>query len=537
MEVETGTGTELKFLEVEKWIEIFYNGTGGAKKEIQTDKTFRTAYIVYGRPGTGKSYHLAKLAQKYTTVYLNSGCVRNRKDLFEDIEEASSFTFPGQRKLVIVDDFDVITGNDKMLDLKKMFKTFTNKVPIVLICDYDTKKVKEFASVCKFVCILSPTNDDLTKVIVTAFQKKVDNLNKTIECNESNSDNNKNLKLEVPSSKVVQMIVEHSNGDIANAIQIVSQYKCTFTTSVEEDKEAQVLTNVFTKKDTDPSLYEIADTIPNKRISFVQGGLYFDMEKSLIPLLVHENYPDWIEGIKTNPRLKKRKGIAATTVSTSTSTSTSNIQSYFGLTPPPLVDAEVNNIEEPLINAKIEFDSLEIDACADIMSHLSTFDTIENKMYMYQNMYDGISLPLSGLGINGPNSVLLKYREQVNNPSKLKLSSARFTNMISKLASKKARENSILNLYTVYGNMNNDTILLLRNKIYKLIRSKTASGIKLAASLLIVYELDVSVVDSLLRMFVFKDSGQEKSFVFTVKMKTMLTKEYRRQVTENETRD
>ena len=423
---------ERKAEEVKRWIVQFANG-----------KATKSAFAVYGPPGSGKSFQMKQIARGYDTVYLDSSCIE-KKDLFSAIEEAGNYTFPGLTKLVIVDDFDVITGSDKNEKLKRFLKERKNRTPLVLVCDQNTKRLKDYNTVCEFLKFEKVSRED-ARVLAEKLSPYKD-------------------------SQTLEELAEYTQGDIRNLVQMVDQLR--------QPQTIAKLSKVFTKKDQDPSLYEIVNTIPNRKLTYSEAGRYFDLERVLVPFLVHENYTDWIQ--QSTPR-----GSAAPEKS--------------------------------------------IEACSKIMEYLSDFDVIETNVYLHPNFnIEGCTLSLSGLGINGPNKTVLDYKTQVSKgaPKEIRYTPARFTNMISKLASKKARETLVLNLHSRYGQMEKDMILLLRNKIFQLIRGKTSSGIKLAVDILLAYELNPSVVDSLMRMFVFKGSVQEKEFGYTAKMKELLAKEY-----------
>ena len=439
---------ERKGQRVREWIGEFAQG-----------KAIKGALVIYGPPGSGKTYQMKQIAKEYDTVYLDSSSVE-KKDLFECIEEAGNYTFPGLTKLVIVDDFDIITGADKNEKLKRFLKARKNKTPLVLVCDHNTKRVKDYNTVCEFLKFEKVTAED-----AQIFVERV-------------------LSSRLKSAETVQELVEYAEGDFRNLLQMIDRLENGRKGDGEES--VKELTKVFTKKDQDPSLYDIVNTIPNRRLTFSEAGRYFDLERVLVPFLVHENYTDWIQ--QSTP-----KGVT-----------------------------EGNSIQC-------------IETCSEIVNYLSDFDVIETNVYLHPNFnIESCTLSLSGLGINGPNKAVMDYKKKIGKSKEVKYTPARFTNMISKLASKKARETLVLNLHSKYGQMEKDTILLLRNKVFRLIQNKTPSGIKLAVGLLLEYELDPSVVDSLMRMFVFKGSVEEKQFGYTVKMKELLTKEYARQKEERD---
>lgn len=448
------TDAERKAETVKAWIKQFSKTKGEPKA--------KTAFVVYGPSGSGKSYQMKRIAKEYDTVYLDSSCV-DKKTLFAAIEEAGNYTFPGLTKLVIVDDFDVIAGSDKNERLKKFLKARKNKTPLVFVCDQNTKRLKDYNTVCEFLKFEKVSQED-ARILA-------ERLLSTSPLQQQST------------SQTITELAEYTEGDVRNLIQMIDQMKQSRAGANEGVTE---LSRVFTKKDQDPSLYDIVNIIPNRKISFVEGVKYFDLERVLVPFLVHENYCDWIE--QSSPKSSSGGG-----------------------------DLEA------------------LSACSRIMAGLSDFDLIETNVYLNPGFdVESCTLSLSALGINAPNKTVLDYKTKVGTKKEIKYTPARFTNMISKLASKKARETLILNLHTKYGQMEKDVILLLRNKIARLIQNKTSSGIKLAVDTLLIYDLDPLVVDSLMRMFVFKGSAQEKEFGYTAKMKELLTKEYTRQKEETE---
>jgi DNA polymerase III delta prime subunit len=460
-----------------KWIDAFLErGSSSGKCK---DKS---VLLVYGRSGSGKTFQMARIGKMYDTIHLDSSYLKNKKDMMENIQEATNFVFPGMRKIVIVDDVDVITGSDKAMDLKKFIKNKENKTPLILVCDEQTKKAKEYASICEIHHFEEPTDTELACITRSIC---------------SDSDN----KL---TSETVDYIVSQCDRDIRNIVQMLSQINSASSTSGTINS-IKGLASIFTKKDQDPTLYQIVNTVPNQKLSFEKSNVFFQLERSLVPMLIHENYADWIS--ECTPPIKKAKKVIT----------------KIGAT-----------IELPPHFGPVDFSfASQISACASIVKYISDYDIIERNTFMHYSESSDISL--AGMGVSGPNHEIAKYKSEIKGGGReVKHSDARFTRLISNLATKKARETSLHTLYSVFGKMEDDVILLLRNKIYKLIKDKTASGIKFAALLLLDYNLDVSVVDSLLRMFVFKGLGYEKMFVYTAKMKSMLVKEYERLKEERE---
>jgi len=133
----------------------------------------------------------------------------------------------------------------------------------------------------------------------------------------------------------------------------------------------------------------------------------------------------------------------------------------------------------------------------------------EWNLYEYQGLYSGCTV------FNIKNTPKVKPR--IN-----------FTSILSKMSTKSIRCKNVRNLKTL-ANLNNiildnETIILLRNKLYSLLTDSDniIAKVKEAAELMKVYNIDPSVIDSLFRTFVFDVQNKKIS----QRVKNLLSRDF-----------
>ena len=153
------------------------------KEKIDINRGF----YIYGNSGVGKTKFIVNLLNKldYKIIKYDAGDIRN-KNVIENISKnnmtdksvVSMFNYEPKKIAIIMDEIDGMNNGDKgginalikLLRAKKTKKQKledTTSIPIICISDYhNDKKIRELIKVCKNYELLTPTTDQIVKLLV-----------------------------------------------------------------------------------------------------------------------------------------------------------------------------------------------------------------------------------------------------------------------------------------------------------------------------------------------------------------------------------
>jgi hypothetical protein len=186
----------------------------------------------------------------------------------------------GKSNVLVVNDIDVSNDNGFIGALCKCVKE--TKIPIILTCnDRYEPKIKQLATLCCDIKFFKPTSSEICKYITEIVKKEL-NIN----------------RLTTHQNQLIQTATETSEGDVRNAIMSTEFYLITVPPPSKSSQSQNQ--NQKVKKDTNKTnLFEITTDFMSQLTDFVEKVDLFNMEKDLMPLMVHENYPLNIMKTKT----------------------------------------------------------------------------------------------------------------------------------------------------------------------------------------------------------------------------------------------
>lgn len=263
----------------------------------QGDTSIKQAILLTGCPGTSKTSvaHAILNEFKYDVIEYNASDVRNKKMVEEHLERLIN-TDPVDQRFrdnfrpigIIMDEVDGMSSGDKggMTQLINLINQ-TNKLdcvknnikrkipPIICICNigYD-KTINELKKHCLQVKFNKPTIDELCQVITIVITKE-------------------GIQITDLAKK---LIAERAQGDFRR-LMILLQNLTINKKQIDTDDIYD--NNIIVSKNIDLNVYEITRLIfENNTTQDILN--YYDTDKNLLPMMVHENYISEIDCQSTN---------------------------------------------------------------------------------------------------------------------------------------------------------------------------------------------------------------------------------------------
>jgi DNA polymerase III delta prime subunit len=167
-----------------KKIKIILDGFQDNKSDI----TLKRGIYIYGNPGSGKTEFIVNLLQQenYDIIKYDAGDIRNKsiidtitKHNMSDKNIMSMFEKKVKKIVIVMDEIDAMNNGDKsginsLIKLIRPKKTKKQKVeevsfnPIICIGNYQiNKKIKELMKVCHTFELKTPSNEQISSLLVS----------------------------------------------------------------------------------------------------------------------------------------------------------------------------------------------------------------------------------------------------------------------------------------------------------------------------------------------------------------------------------
>lgn len=236
--------------------------------------------LVSGNHGVGKTTKVKNLLleQNYHIHYFNTANFNKKgiiKDHFLKIIQSSNIWVMmknPKKSIIVIDELEGISLNDRgsmteIIDLIKISDKQTNPIPIICIGnDAYFKKQKDLAKWCSQIYIPPPTNQELCE-----FLKQL--------C--------KQCDMKISKQTAINLIQE-SQKDY-NRLQNLFNYMCLDRKSLKIT-DLKKIVNSTDQKRININLYEATEKLLYQNISFKETLDWFREEKTLLPMMIHQNY-------------------------------------------------------------------------------------------------------------------------------------------------------------------------------------------------------------------------------------------------------
>ena len=250
------------------------------------DKHANNAIIISGSHGIGKTLAIELLLKKYNYIskIIYPDELKNfRNDTeFDDYYNYDNSVFTkfkmksknnsnDNKKIAIV--FDEIESISLSSEKKYVFNIFKTNAkmksfPLIFISNTNhSKLLNDLKKYCMEIKFYSPSSYDLGK-----FIQKI--------CKEE--------KIEVKDYNALEKIIQFSQYDVRRLINLLQEYSYNY--KILNVKDIDTFIEKSISKDTSIGLFEASLELLNNENNFEQIYKLYEIDKVLIPLMVHENY-------------------------------------------------------------------------------------------------------------------------------------------------------------------------------------------------------------------------------------------------------
>lgn len=268
-------GNENNIKIIKNWIKNFKKG----------NITHRSLFL-YGAPGIGKTTiaHIILKKYGYEIIEFNASDVRSQKAVREKLGKNLntvniSLTKKNKIKPIgfIMDEVDGMSSGDRggVSELVKIICREKKKnnvkiiTPVICICNNNTeKKLLELRKNSLEIKFNKPNNKDLKKVAKKIIQEEKIKIND--DC--------------------IKMIIEYSQSDFRRLTYILEDLNNYYGKNIITKKNINDYYNLFSKKNIDINLFDSTKKILNNYESLETNLNFYKMEKSLLAMMIHENY-------------------------------------------------------------------------------------------------------------------------------------------------------------------------------------------------------------------------------------------------------
>ncbi len=393
------------------------------------DKHNNNAIIISGSHGIGKTLAVELLLKKYNytskVIYPDElKNFRNGNDtefndyynydnsVFSKFKMKSKENSLENKKIAIV--FDEIESISLSSEKKYVFNIFktnakSKSFPLIFISKTNhSKLLNDLKKYCTEIKFYSPSSYDLTK-----FIQKI--------CKEEH--------IEVKDYSSLEKIIQFSQYDVRRLVNILQEYSYNYKSLNNDDVDKFIEKSI--DKDTSVGLFEASLELLNNENNFDKIYKLYEIDKVLIPLMVHENYYKKIISSKNK-----------------------------------------NSFEE------------QVQQMVDISESISIGDTIETSIYTDQNWY---LQDIHGFYTCYNTSYMSSKMNRKITPSEIK-----FSTDLNKTSLKNINKKNIINLEKIIGKRTIEEILLLCRLSNHMISTKQTQYI---LDILKIYKDDFDIKD------------------------------------------
>jgi replication factor C subunit 1 len=252
-------------------------------EENKNNLLFKKGIYVYGNPGAGKTTFVTNILKEmgYDIIHYDAGDIRNKaiidnitKHNMSDKNIMSLLNKQVKKIVIIMDEIDGMNNGDKggintLIKLIRPKKTKKQKMeeitmnPIICIGNYHVdKKIKELMKVCNTVELKTPTNSQISDIILHKFP-------------------------EMPK-EMEKKIIEFVQGDLRKLTNILNIYKKN-----KELLNNYMNTNIFQMKTYNEDTKKIMQKLLFKSYPFEEHNIIMnETDRTIVGLLWHENIID-----------------------------------------------------------------------------------------------------------------------------------------------------------------------------------------------------------------------------------------------------
>lgn len=236
--------------------------------------------IISGHHGVGKSILIELILKKfnYEGFIINQNDIKEYRnnDLLKDIfqiknfENTNNFIFR-KRKALIFDGAESITLSSEKKYIMDIFKenNKAKKVPLIFITNlHHNKTINDIKKQALYIELEFPHNKEIMSML--GYICKQENI--------------------LIKKSAIEILIEYCMKDMRKLVYLLEEIKNNFDTTIDS-KMINDFLNSSKKKNKDISLFDATRMIINEDLEFTDINKLYEIEKVLLPLMIHENYP------------------------------------------------------------------------------------------------------------------------------------------------------------------------------------------------------------------------------------------------------
>jgi replication factor C subunit 1 len=285
---------------IKKWVSDFKSNKKGVQR----------ALFIYGPPGIGKTTiaHLILEYYNYEIIEFNASDVRSQKAVRDNLLKSlntmnvSLMKDNCKRNIgIIMDEVDGMSSGDRggvqelvsIINPNKgkkqkndIIEKFVN--PIICICNSNTeKKLADLKKICLEINFCKPTNNDLLGI-----SKKIIK--------------NENINFD---DDALQLLINYSQNDVRRLTFLLQDVFSSVKKEIITSEDIENIYNSFAKKNLDIGLFDAANKLLNNYKSLEETLVLYEADKSLMAMMIHENFISIIQKNRKNNNQSKLKNI------------------------------------------------------------------------------------------------------------------------------------------------------------------------------------------------------------------------------------
>ncbi len=250
------------------------------------DKLKSMSMIVSGNHGIGKSLTLKYILEENNylvkiiypneiKLYRNDGDFKDFFNYKNSIKNKIKFSSHNEKKklALIFDETESITLTSEKKFITEIFKMNNKKklFPLIFISNNQhSKLLNDLKKNCLEVRFIPPANFELKNLI----------------CRVLNQEN-----IKVSNNKVIDLLIEFSQSDIRKLINILQELNYHFNNKIISEDDYYKYIKLSKQKYNELGLFETTLELINNNKTYEEINQFYENEKVLLPLMIHENYP------------------------------------------------------------------------------------------------------------------------------------------------------------------------------------------------------------------------------------------------------
>ena len=210
-----------------------------------------------------------------TTKEKNTTRQSKRKLKGNDQKNTKNQQKVNKKVVILIDELEIITSTNEKKIILELLKINNEKMycPIVLISnEKHNKLVNEVIKLSLTIKFNIPHINQLNQILINVV---IDN------------------KMKI-TKDALNLIVQHSQNDIRRLILIIQDIYYAYEKNTITTKKMETYLIMTCKKETDPTLFEAADSLIYNYKNMFDALKYYTAEKVMLPLMIHYNYVDYV---------------------------------------------------------------------------------------------------------------------------------------------------------------------------------------------------------------------------------------------------